>query len=59
MIIYNELYTILADAIYGNGAILDTYQSFVLTQIATYLSYGLLLLPVVALLVITIRLLRW
>lgn len=58
MIIYNEIYTILSEAIYGAGATLDTYQSFVLTQISTYLSYGLLLLPIIALLVITIRLLR-
>lgn len=58
MIIYNELYTILSDALYGAGATLDTYQTFVLTQISTYLSYALLLLPVIALVVITIRLLR-
>lgn len=58
MIIYNELYTILSEAIYGAGAVLDTYQEFVLTQISTYLSYGLLLLPIIVLLVITIRLLR-
>lgn len=59
MIIYNDLYTILSEALYGSEAVLDTYQSFVLTQIATYLSYGLLLLPVIALIVLTIRLLRW
>lgn len=59
MVIYNQLYTILSEALYGAGATLDTYQEFVLTQISTYLSYGLLLLPMIALLVITIRLLRW
>ena len=59
MVIYNQLYTILSEALYGAGATLDTYQEFVLTQISTYLSYGLLLLPIIALLVITIRLLRW
>lgn len=59
MLIYNQLYTILSEALYGAGATLDTYQEFVLTQISTYLSYGLLLLPIIALLVITIRLLRW
>lgn len=59
MVIYNQLFTILSEALYGAGATLDTYQEFVLTQISTYLSYGLLLLPIIALLVITIRLLRW
>lgn len=59
MSIYTDLYTILSDAIYGADAALNTYQEFVLTQISTYLSYGLLLLPIIALLAITIRLLRW
>ena len=59
MVLYGQLYEILQTAIYGGNAPLDTYQEFVLTQMATYLSYGLCLLPVIAIVAITVKLLKW
>lgn len=59
MNIYNELFTILSDALYGADAVLNNYQEFVLTQISTYLSYALILLPLVVVVTFTIRLLRY
>ena len=45
---YQQLYDILSEAIYGAGTTLDNYQEFVLTQISTYMSYGVTLIPVIA-----------
>lgn len=59
MNIYQQLYDILSEAIYGAGATLDNYQEFVLTQISTYMSYGVTLIPVIALIAITVKLLKW
>lgn len=59
MILYNQLYEILQNAIYGSNATLDTFQQFVLTQMSTYLSYGLCLLPVIAIVAVTVKLLKW
>lgn len=56
---YQQLYDILSEAIYGAGATLDSYQEFILTQISTYMAYGVVLLPVIAVIAITIKLFRW
>lgn len=59
MIAYYQLYDILKEGIYGAGATLDSYQEFVLTQISTYMAYGVVLLPIIAVIAITIKLFRW
>lgn len=59
MNVYQQLYDILSEALYGAGATLNTYQEFVLTQISTYMSYGVVLIPVIALIALTVKLLKW
>lgn len=59
MNIYQQLYDILQGAIYGADAVLTDSQLFLLEQIATYGAIATTLLPVIALIAITIRLLRW
>lgn len=56
---YQQIYDILSEAIYGSGVMLDAYQEFVLTQISTYMAYGVTLIPVIALIAITVKLLKW
>lgn len=56
---YRDLYTILKGGIYGEGAILDANQNFVLTQLSTYLAYAVCLLPLIVTVCIAIKLWRW
>ena len=58
MNIYNQLYEIIGDAVFGE-AVLNASQEFVLTQICTYMSFAVVLLPVVAVIAITVKLLKW
>ena len=44
--VFGQLYYILYDAIYGSDAVIGTAQDFVLTQIATWMTYIVILLPV-------------
>lgn len=55
---YQQIYDILTDAIFGD-LVLNNYQEFVLTQISTLMSFGVTLLPIIALLAITVKLLKW
>lgn len=59
MNIYAQLYDILRDAIYGAEAVLTDSQLFLLEQISTYGAIAVTLLPVIALIAITVKLLRW
>lgn len=43
---FGQLYYIFRDAIFGKDVILDSTQDFVLTQISTWLTYIVLLLPI-------------
>ena len=43
---FGQLYNILKDAIFGSDVTLDNNQDFVLTQISTWLTYIVLLLPI-------------
>lgn len=55
---YRDIYTILKGGIYGDGAILDANQSFVLTQMSTYITYAVVLLPLLVALLIVLRFVR-
>lgn len=55
---YRDIYTILKSGIYGDGAILDANQSFVLTQMSTYITYGVVLLPLLVAVLIVLRFVR-
>lgn len=56
---FQQIYTILSDALYGSEAVLDNYQEFVLTQMSTWMSYAVVLIPVIAMVAITVKLLKW
>lgn len=56
---YQQLYQILSDALYGSEAVLDNYQQFVLTQMSTWMSYAVVLIPVIAMVALTVKLLKW
>lgn len=43
---FGQLYNILRDAIFGKDVILDNSQDFVLTQISTWMTYIVILLPI-------------
>lgn len=58
MNVYQQLYDIIGEAVYGTDAVLTTAQDFVLTQICTFMSYGVILLPAILVLVVTVRLFR-
>ena len=47
MVIYNELYNIIVEYIYGNPETLDSFQSLVATEVATVGSVVLVALPLI------------
>ena len=55
---YAEIYNIIKEAVFGADTALDASQQFVLTQMATWLSYGLILLPIIICLLILVRCFR-
>lgn len=55
---YDQIYTIITEAVYGSGAVLEASQEFICSQIATYMSLGCVLLPFVVVLVIVAKLLK-
>ena len=59
MNIYNQLYEIIGEAVFGADAVLNGSQEFILTQISTYMSFAVVLLPVIACTAITVKLLKW
>ena len=52
---FGQLYNILKDAIFGSDVTLDNNQDFVLTQISTWLTYIVLLLPILVVAIILWR----
>lgn len=54
-----QIYNILVDALYGSGATLEPYQDFVLTQLSTWMGVAVVLVPVIAMVAITVKLLKW
>lgn len=44
--LFGQLYYILYEAIYGADAVIGTTQDFILTQIATWLTFAVVLLPI-------------
>lgn len=56
---FQQIYQILSDALYGSEAVLDNYQQFVLTQMSTWMSYAVVLIPVIAMVALTVKLLKW
>lgn len=59
MNIYSQLYEILQDAIYGADAVLTNSQLFILEQVSTYGAIAVTLLPVIAVVAITCKMLKW
>lgn len=56
---YQQLFDILKGAIYGAEAVLTSNQQFVLDQISTWGSLALTLAPVIAMVALTVKLLKW
>lgn len=55
---YNQIVQIITDAVFGSGAVLEASQEFVITQIATYMSLGVVLLPFIVVCIIVAKLLK-
>lgn len=56
---FGELYEILGDAIYGDGATIDGTQDLALTLVATLLVFCVILLPVLLVVAMMFKLFRW
>lgn len=59
MNMYQQIFDILKEAIFGAEAVLSNSQSFVLDQIAIFGSVAVVLIPVVSMVAVACRLLRW
>lgn len=57
--LYDQLYSILRDAIYGEDVVLDGAQDFSLTLVTTLLVFVTVLLPVLLVVAIMFKLFRW
>lgn len=57
--LFGKLYYILRDAIYGQNVVLDNAQDFTLTQMATWLTYAVVLVPIIFAVVVTVKMFRW
>lgn len=55
---FGQLYSILRDAIFGKDVVLDSNQDFVLTQISTWMTYIVILLPILVVGLIVFKLFR-
>lgn len=56
--LFGKLYYILRDAVYGSNVVLDNAQDFTLTQISLWMTLAVVLLPIICVVVITVKLLR-
>lgn len=56
---YQQLFDILKSAIYGAESVLTTNQQFILDQVSTWGSLALTLAPVIAMVALTVKLLKW
>lgn len=56
---YQQFFDILKEAIYGAEAVLTTSQTFALDQISTIGSIAVVLAPVIAMVALTVKLLKW
>lgn len=54
-----QIYDILVEALFGAEAVLEPYQDFVLTQLSTWMGVAVVLVPVIAVVAITVKLLKW
>lgn len=55
---YEQIYEIIKNAVHGAEAVLTPSQEFILEQMASYMAYGVLLIPIIACIGITIKLLK-
>lgn len=55
---YDQIYSIITEAVFGAGATLEASQEFICSQIATYMSLGCVLLPFIVVGVIVAKLLK-
>lgn len=53
--LYGECYYIIRDALYGKNAVLDSTQEFAITQVSTWMTYIVILLPFVVVAIILFR----
>ena len=53
--LYGECYHIIRDALYGKNAVLDSTQEFAITQVSTWMTYIVILLPFVVVAIILFR----
>lgn len=53
--LFGELYYIIRDALYGKNAVLDPTQEFALTQVSTWMTYIVILLPFLVVAIILFR----
>lgn len=58
MNLYSQILEIIQDALFG-GVELTANQVFLTEQVSMYLSLGVLLLPIIAVVAITVKLLKW
>lgn len=56
---FGQLYYTLRDAIFGKDVVLDGTQDFALTQMATWLTYAVVLLPVIIVVCFCFKCFRW
>ena len=56
---FGQLYYTLRDAIFGEDVVLDGTQDFVLTQMVTWLTYAVALLPVIVCVCFCFKCFRW
>lgn len=52
---FGQLYYILRDALFGKNVVLDNAQDFTLTQISTWMTYIVILLPIIVVAVFLVR----
>lgn len=59
MNIYNQLLEIIQEAVYGADAVLSANQTFILEQLCTWMSVAVVVAPVIAMVALTVKLLKW
>ena len=59
MNLYNQIVAIITEALFGAGAELTANQLFHVEQVSLYLSLGVLLCPIIAMVALTVKLLKW
>lgn len=59
MNLYAQILDIIQEALFGVDAVLTANQIFLTEQAALWLALGVLLCPIIAMLALTVKLLKW